>query len=215
MHAHPIITSRLIPATIIALALALGCSPPPRSQYDLSGAPTNLHLRYQNKIDEAVIPTDPTQLMVVPLGIRPRDRGMYVDIMLLGKPAPRVATILNEQLRGPQLLNSLIAIRALSPDPGPLRLSWDSRESLLTDDEALFGRESSHYRPRDPSISSTAARPMVIAIPLRSDPFLSDGRYELRLLVPTEQGKFVADLRDLNVIIHETPIINDIRRINR
>lgn len=212
MFQHPIIASRLIPASIIAIALALGCGTPPRSQYDISGAPADLHVRYQNKLDEAVIPADPTQLMVVPLGIRPREQGMYVDVMLLGKPAPRVATILNEQLRGPQLLNSLVAIRALSPDPGPLRLSWDTRESLLVGEDALFGRGS--WQPRQTSLTTTP-RPLVIAIPLRSDPFLSDGRYELRLLVPTEQGKFIADLRDLNVIIHETPILNDIRRIKR
>ena len=165
MFQHPIIASRLIPASIIAIALALGCSTPPRSQYDISGAPTDLHVRYQNKLDEAVIPADPTQLMVVPLGIRPREQGMYVDVMLLGKPAPRVATILNEQLRGPQLLNSLVAIRALSPDPGPLRLSWDTRESLLVGEDA-HGRDSSASRisfqksivPARPSTSSSSGR---------------------------------------------------------
>lgn len=51
--------------------------------------------------------------------------------------------------------------------------------------------------------------------PLRSEPFQIDGRFELRVLVPEGDALRIADLRDVNVTLDQTSVVNDVRRLTK
>lgn len=210
MALHRVLCSRCIPAAVIAVGVALGCmSSPPPTAYERTGAAGRLDLRYSNKIDAATAPADPREIRILPLGLRPQSDGLYVDALIVGQSAERVATILNEHLRSSNILNGSVAIRRIAPEPRALNLTWDRGRPLLS------GKEAIGYTYWDSNTRELPEHCTIVAIPLRSEPYFADGRYELRLLVPQDPAARIADLRDLKVIIDETPIMNDIRRIER
>jgi hypothetical protein len=210
--------SRAVPgAILISAAVALGCMPGggyPRADLSLNNRLIGLFDLYQPKIN-APLPADSTVVQATILGLRWAEGGPVIDVLLAGQHARRVAVVLEMQGssegRRSTLLPQLLSMRQVEPEARPVRVAWDSRRpsrivhagmswpSWTNDTTGVVQRGLGSDR-------------VMMTIPLDTEPRMKQGRYEVRLTVPPNQGPgnpLLADVRDVNLNLDLDPVLTD------
>lgn len=185
--------SRTAPASILAALIAFGgCSP------------ANPYWADQKPFAEAAAASFPAmndnEVWIRPIQIRRSYNGQnWIDLVVAGKQAERAALKWADTPRGSTVINAVLTLRRVTPDPAPIKLTTDG-------DLGTLARYPGHGEGWQKLEGDTPSQRMILSIPFSASPDLVTGRYELRMVVPSMAETAVWDVSDLIITLDQNPV---------